>query len=198
MLAEPTGAGPRRRDRDGGRAPDHGGEHPAYRPPVHVAVRRARTPDVRAIRQIVRPLSAARTLIAKDAVAYYESVHEFRVAEVDGVVVGCGALHVMWEDLAEIRTLAVSEGHVGTGVGVALLRGLIDDARDLGVQRVFCLTFETEFFGRHGFDVIEGQAVAPEVYAEMLRSYDEGVAEFLDLERVKPNTLGNTRMLLPP
>ena len=55
--------------------------------------------------------------------------------------------------------------------------------------------FETDFFRRHGFTPIEGQAVEPSVYAELLRSYDEGVAEFLDLERVKPNTLGNTRML---
>ena len=63
------------------------------------------------------------------------------------------------------------------------------------MRRLFCLTFETAFFERHGFEAIEGQAVSPEVYAELLRSYDEGVAEFLDLERVKPNTLGNTRML---
>jgi amino-acid N-acetyltransferase len=63
------------------------------------------------------------------------------------------------------------------------------------VQRLFCLTFEVDFFRRHGFEPIEGRAVDPEVYAELLRSYDEGVAEFLDLERVKPNTLGNTRML---
>ena len=73
---------------------------------------------------------------------------------------------------------------------------LLDDARELGVERVFCLTFETDFFARHGFAPIEGQAVEPEVYLELLRSYDEGVAEFLDLERVKPNTLGNSRMLL--
>lgn len=160
-----------------------------------IDVRRARTSDVRAIREIVRPLAAARTLIAKDAVAYYESVPEFRVAEVDGGVVGCGALHVIWEDLAEIRTLAVDSDHVGTGIGGVLLEALVEDARDLGVRRIFCLTFETEFFGRHGFEVIDGQAVEPQVYAELLRSYDEGVAEFLDLERVKPNTLGNTRML---
>ncbi len=161
-----------------------------------IAVRRARTPDVRAIRQIVQPLAASRVLVPKEAVTYYESVHEFRVAEVDGVVIGCGALHVMWEDLAEIRTVAVAANHLGNGVGGVLLRALLEDARELGVRRIFCLTFETEFFGRHGFEVIEGQAVEPEVYAEMLRSYDEGVAEFLDLERVKPNTLGNTRMLL--
>jgi amino-acid N-acetyltransferase len=64
------------------------------------------------------------------------------------------------------------------------------------VSRVFCLTFAVEFFGRHGFQRISGTPVAAEVYRELLRSYDEGVAEFLDLERVKPNTLGNTRMLL--
>jgi amino-acid N-acetyltransferase len=161
-----------------------------------VVVRRARTPDVRAVRSLVEPLAASGRIVEKHAVAYYEAVHEFRVAEVDGEVVGCGALHVMWEDLAEVRTLAVRPDLLGRGLGSALRAELVQDARDLGVERVFCLTFETEFFGRHGFSRIAGQAVEPEVYAELLRSYDEGVAEFLDLERVKPNTLGNTRMLL--
>ena len=161
-----------------------------------VVVRRARTPDVRAIRSLVEPMARSRRIVSKDAVAYYEAVHEFRVVEVDREVVGCGALHVMWEDLAEVRTVAVRPEFKGRGLGSALLTGLLQDARDLGVQRVFCLTFETGFFGGHGFQPIDGQAVEPEVYAELLRSYDEGVAEFLDLERVKPNTLGNTRMLL--
>jgi len=69
-------------------------------------------------------------------------------------------------------------------------------ARDLGLARVFVLTFETHFFARHGFTKIDGTPVSPEVYAEMRRSVDEGVAEFLDLPYVKPNTFGNTRMLL--
>jgi amino-acid N-acetyltransferase len=140
-------------------------------------------------------MAESRVLIAKEAVTYYEALQQFRVAEVAGEVVGCGALHVMWEDLAEIRTLAVRPAAKGLGVGSALLDTLVEDARHLGVQRLFCLTFEVDFFARHGFEPIEGQAVDPEVYAELLRSYDEGVAEFLDLERVKPNTLGNTRML---
>lgn len=158
-------------------------------------MRPARTSDVRAIRALVAPQAERRVLLNKEAVAYYESVSDFVVAEIDGRVVGCGALHVLWEDLGEVRTLVVDESALGSGVGSAVLRRLIERARELGLSRLFCLTFETEFFARHGFEVIEGQAVDPEVYAELLRSYDEGVAEFLDLERVKPNTLGNTRML---
>jgi amino-acid N-acetyltransferase len=168
--------------------------------PTPVRVRRARTSDVRAIRALTDPLARARVLVAKEAVAYYESVPEFRVAEVDDgagpVVAGCGALHVMWEDLAEVRTLAVADEHRDRGIGAVVLRSLLDDARELGVRRVFCLTFEVAFFTAHGFRVIEGAPVEPEVYTELLRSHDDGVAEFLDLARVKPNTLGNTRMLL--
>ena len=160
-----------------------------------LTTRPARASDVRAIREIVAPLVARRRLVAKDAVAYYESVQQFRVVQDGNRVVGCGALHVLWEDLAEVRTVAVEAAYRSKGAGHALLEALIEDARALGVSRVFCLTFETAFFARHGFVPIEGQAVPPEVYAELLRSYDEGVAEFLDLERVKPNTLGNTRML---
>ena len=159
-------------------------------------VRRARTSDVRAIRGLVAPLAERRVLLDKEAVAYYESVTDFVVAEVDGRVVGCGALHVLWEDLGEVRTLAVDASVLGTGVGSAVLERLVAAGpASSASSRLFCLTFETAFFTRHGFAPIEGQAVDPEVYAELLRSYDEGVAEFLDLERVKPNTLGNTRML---
>ncbi|MCC9144168.1 MULTISPECIES: amino-acid N-acetyltransferase [unclassified Arthrobacter] len=162
-----------------------------------ITIRRARTSDVPAIRALVAPLADERVLVAKEAVAYYEALQEFRVAEDgDGRVVGCGALHVMWEDLAEVRTLAADPALRGCGIGHRLLEQLLADAVDIGVKRVFCLTFEVEFFQRHGFVVMANQsAVDPEVYSELLRSSDEGVAEFLDLARVKPNTLGNTRMI---
>jgi amino-acid N-acetyltransferase len=124
-------------------------------------------------------------------------VQEFWVAaRPDGEVVGCGALHVMWEDLAEIRTVAVDPAHRGQKIGHRIVAELLGVARELGVQRVFCLTFETSFFGSFGFEPIDGAPVPHAVYEQLLRSYDEGVAEFLDLDRVKPNTLGNTRMLL--
>lgn len=159
----------------------------------------ASTRHVRGIRDLVRPYVTSRAIVAKPAVSYFETVQEFLVV-VDPVeetrVLGCGALHVMWEDVAEVRTVAVHPSMKGRGVGSAILRQLLERARQVGVSRVFCLTFETAFFAAHGFREIEGDPVSPEVYAELLQSYDEGVAEFLDLDRVKPNTLGNERMLL--
>ncbi|QEP05855.1 MULTISPECIES: amino-acid N-acetyltransferase [Glutamicibacter] len=161
-------------------------------------VRSAKTSDVNAIRNLVRPLAEERILLDKEAVTYYESIQEFLVAEdPEGSVVGCGGLHVIWEDIAEIRTLATSDTVRGMGVGHLLLGELLKRAKAVGVSRVFCLTFEVAFFERQGFKVMADQsAVDPAVYQEILLSRDEGVAEFLDLARVKPNTLGNTRMII--
>jgi amino-acid N-acetyltransferase len=164
--------------------------------PADITVRRARTADVKAIRGFVDAYAPARKLLNKPTVTLYEDVQEFWVAERADGVVGCGALHVMWEDLAEIRTLAVAPAMRGKGIGHLLLEHLFTTARELGVRRLFCLTFEVEFFASHGFAEIDGSPVAPDVFEELLRSYDEGIAEFLDLDRVKPNTLGNTRMIM--
>lgn len=139
---------------------------------------------------------AGRVLLAKDLITLYEYVQEFWVVERDGRVVGCGALHVLWRDLAEIRTVAVDPDLAGQGIGHVLVEALLRTAREVGVKRVFVLTFEHRFFGRHGFVEIDGTPVSPEVYEQMRRSYDAGVAEFLDLAYVRPNTLGNARMLL--
>lgn len=170
----------------------------AEEPTGELSVRRARTADVRSIQWLVEAYAPDRILLAKDAVTLYEDVQEFWVAErgSGGPLLGCGAVHVMWEDLAEVRTLAVDPAHRGEGIGHLILSRLIGVARELGVARLFCLTFEVDFFAAHGFEKLEGAPVASNVYTELLRSYDEGVAEFLDLDRVKPNTLGNTRMML--
>ncbi|SEB85810.1 N-acetylglutamate synthase [Paramicrobacterium humi] len=159
-------------------------------------VRWARTSDVPLIQALIEPLVQRRILLGKERVVFYEAVQEFRVAETsEGEIIGCGALHVMWEDLGEVRTLAVADPWLGKGVGHTLLTQLQEDALELGLSRLFCLTFEVDFFTRHGYAPIGEGVVAPDVYSELVRSTDEGVAEFLDLARVKPNTLGNTRML---
>jgi amino-acid N-acetyltransferase len=171
------------------------GNAPANRP----VMRRARTSDVAAIKQLVDTY-AGKILLEKNLVTLYEAVQEFWVAEQEGKegreVVGCGALHVLWADLGEVRTVAVAPSMTGQGIGHAIVDKLLDVARELQLQRLFVLTFETDFFGRHGFTEIEGTPVTAEVFDEMCRSYDIGVAEFLDLSYVKPNILGNSRMLL--
>jgi amino-acid N-acetyltransferase len=165
------------------------------RRPDGVVLRRARTSDVPAIKALVDHYSG-KILLEKNLVTLYEAVQEFWVAERDDEVIGCGALHVMWSDLGEVRSVAVHPKVKGQGVGHAIVDRLLDVARALELQRVFVLTFETAFFARHGFTEIEGTPVTAEVYEEMCRSYDTGVAEFLDLSYVKPNILGNSRMLL--
>jgi len=163
-------------------------------------IRPATTADVRAIQAMRKPLEdengEAKKLLHHDLVGLYEKVQEFSVVEgEDGEILGAGALHVMWEDLAEIRSLIVAESARGKGIGHAIVAGLLERAKLLGIRRVFCLTFEVHFFGSHGFEPISDVPVDEETYAEMVRSTDDGIAEFLDLARVKQNTLGNTRML---
>ena len=159
-------------------------------------IRPATTADVRAVASLVGTYAERGILLGKPLVQLFEDVQDFWVAELEGRVVGCGALHVLWEDLAEVRTVAVHPSARGRGIGHAIVSELISAATRLGVARVFVLTFEVAFFARHGFREITSTPVEPDVYEALRRSYDEGIAEFLDLDRVKPNTLGNTRMLL--
>ena len=164
---------------------DHGrisaDHHSKHELPGGLYLRRARTGDVKGIEALVAPLAEQRILLAKDTVTYFESLQEFWLVvdpQPDGseILAGCGALHIIWSDLAEARTVASSPDYRGRGVGKAIIRQLLADAREIGVDRVFCLTFETGFFGSLGFEPIKGIPVSPEVYVELLHSTDEGVA----------------------
>ena len=110
-----------------------------------VLVRPAKTMDVKAIRSLVDSYAAPGQMLSKETVTLYESVQEFIVAEVDGVVVGCGALHILWEDLAEVRTMAVKKELNRQGIGHKILEAIIARAGEVGVEKIFCLTFQTEF-----------------------------------------------------
>jgi amino-acid N-acetyltransferase len=162
---------------------------------VTVELRPAKPHDARAIAALIGPYASRGILVRKQLIDYFEDIQEFFVAYEGGYIVGCGALHVLWDDIAEVRTLAVAPESLGAGVGHLILSRLEHRARELELQRLFCLTFEVEFFAAHGFTPIDGTPVGTDVFEHMLSSHDDGVAEFLDLARVKPNTLGNTRMI---
>jgi amino-acid N-acetyltransferase len=142
------------------------------------------------------PLVDSNVLLQHQLVSLYERVQEFVVAESkDGQILAAGALHVMWGDLAEVRSLVVDQNARGMGLGKAVVEALVERAYTLGIRRVFCLSFEVDFFVRCGFDIISDVPVDEATFEQMVQSSDDGVAEFLDLARVKQNTLGNTRML---
>src|SRR5687767_3874102 len=108
--------------------------------------------DVRGIRDLLEPYVQRRILLGKDLVVLYEAVQQFVVAEdATGTLIGCGALHVMWEDLGEVRTLIVADEWLHHGVGRGIVEALEANARALGLSRLFCLTFEVGFFTRRGF-----------------------------------------------
>jgi len=165
-----------------------------------LVVHRAKVTDVRRIKELVDAY-AGPILLKKSLSNLFEDVTEFWVAQTVGgpddstSIVGCGALHVLWEDLGEIRTVATDPAARRHGVGRAVCTEIIRQARELGLHRLFVLTFEVEFFRSLGFEPIKELNLSREAYAELRSSYDRGVAEFLDLPYVKPNTLGNTRML---
>ena len=159
-----------------------------------VTVQRARVGDVREIKRLVDAY-AGPILLEKTLANLYEDVTEFWVARLGETVVGCGALHVFWEDLGEIRTVATDPRARRRGVGRLVCEEIIAHAVELGLHRLFVLTFEVPFFRSLGFETIHELDLSPQAHAELRSSYDRGVAEFLDLPYVKPNTLGNTRML---
>jgi len=164
--------------------------------PHNFHIRPARTADIPAIQAMRAVLVDSNVLLKHQLVSLYERVQEFVVAVAsDGRIIAAGALHVMWGDLAEVRSLVVDQSARGLGLGKAIVEALIERAASLGIDRVFCLTFEVDFFGRCGFEVISDVPVDEDTFAQMVESTDDGIAEFLDLARVKQNTLGNTRML---
>ena len=165
-------------------------------PDKEFILRPARTSDIVAIQAMRAPLVDSNVLLQHQLVSLYERVQEFVVAETkDGRILAAGALHVMWGDLAEVRSLVVDQSARGMGLGKAVVEALVERAYALGIRRVFCLTFEVDFFVRCGFDIISDVPVDEATFEQMVQSSDDGIAEFLDLARVKENTLGNTRML---
>ena len=116
---------------------------------MSIEVRPARTQDIPGIRALIDTYTLGGRLLNKETVMLYEDVQEFTVAVDGNEVVGCGALHVLWEDLAEVRTVAVIEEHRGKKIGHEILTTIIERAKKLGIKRLFCLTFETEFFAGH-------------------------------------------------
>lgn len=132
-------------------------------------VRRARVNDAADIQRLITAFADRDEMLHRSLGEIYENIRDFYVVEEDGRVVGCGALHVCWSHLAEVKSLAVEEGCQGHGYGRRLVDACIEEARELGLKTVFALTYRPEFFGRLGFRVVDKATLPHKVWNECIR-----------------------------
>jgi len=138
-------------------------------PTAPACIRKARMTDIEAVFALVTAFSRLQILLPRSRADLYESLREFQVADRDGAVVGCAALAIQWENLAEIKSLAVSETEQGSGVGRRLVEACIDEARTLGLGRVFALTAQPGFFERLGFKRISKETLPHKIWTDCVR-----------------------------
>jgi amino-acid N-acetyltransferase len=132
-------------------------------------VRKARAEDVPAIQKLVAYFAARGELLPRTLNEIYQHLRDFFVCELHGEVVGIAALSLYWEDLAEVRSLAVAEGQGGKGLGAALVNACLEEAARLGIRRVFALTYRPGFFEKLGFQGIDKRALPQKIWKDCIR-----------------------------
>ncbi len=133
-------------------------------------IRKATIRDVKPIYNILKAYADRGELLPRAISELYDYLRDFNVYEAeDGHVIATCALHVCWEDLLEIRSLAVVEDYQGRGIGSQLIEAAFEDAKSLGVGRIFTLTYQQDFFEGHGFRVIDKSTLPKKIWAECIR-----------------------------
>lgn len=131
-------------------------------------VRKARVDDVLRTAELINSYASQGLMLPKSLDQLYQNLRDLVVVEVSGEVIGCGALHVIWHDLAEIRSLAVAEPYTGNGVGRQIVTQLLAEARELGVPMVFALTYQVEFFEQLGFHKVAKETLPRKIWTDCL------------------------------
>jgi amino-acid N-acetyltransferase len=142
-------------------------------------IRKALIPDVREIHRLLLDYARDGLLLSRSLAELYESLRDFYVYEVDGKVVGTAALNICWEDLAELRSLAVHPDFNGRGAGRELVLACLAEARLLGIHRVFALTYKQAFFEKLGFTVIEKSQLPHKIWGDCMKC-----AKFPDCDEI--------------
>lgn len=132
-------------------------------------IRKARIPDAKAIHRLLVEYAREGLMLARSLAEIYEYIRDFYVYEEDGGVRGTVCLHICWEDLAEVRSLAVDKDWEGKGIGRSLVGKCLEEARSLGLKKVFALTYKPGFFSRLGFHVIEKSELPHKIWTDCLK-----------------------------
>ncbi len=153
-----------------------------------MVIRKAKLKDAGEIYNLINHYAKEGILLPRSLNSIYENIRDFLVCEENGRLIGCAALHIVWEDLAEIKSLAVSEEHKGKGIGTMLVEECLKEAEELGVKRVFVLTYAQDFFSKLNFEEVEKIKLPHKVWGECINcvkfpSCDE-IAMWIDIEKV--------------
>jgi len=132
-------------------------------------IRNAKISDVKAIHALISSYAEQDRMLFRSMADIYKNLQAFTVAELDNDVVGCCALEIIWSDLAEIKSLAVNEANIEKGIGKMLVATATEQARELGVQRVFALTLKPDFFEKLGFEIVEKETLPMKVWSDCAR-----------------------------
>jgi amino-acid N-acetyltransferase len=130
-------------------------------------LRKAKVSDVSQMADLINSYAAQGEMLPKSLNQIYQSLRDFVVVE-SGQIVGCGALHIVWDDLAEIRSLAVVEERWGNGLGRQMVTCLLEEARQLGLPTVFALTYREEFFKKMGFQVVDKDTLPRKIWVDCI------------------------------
>jgi amino-acid N-acetyltransferase len=132
-------------------------------------IRKAQISDVKEIQKLLITFASRGDMLSRSLSEIYESLRDFYVFEEGGVILGAAALHIVWDDLAEVRSVAVSEDAGRKGIGSLLVQACIAEARMIGLKRIFCLTYKPDFFGKHGFNLVDKSELPHKVWGDCIK-----------------------------
>lgn len=132
-------------------------------------LRKAKISDVKQIYNLVNHFAQKGEMLPRSQSELYENIRDFFVVEDEGEVIGCCALHILWDDLAEVKSLAVAQAYQGKGIGKMLVNACLEEAKELGIKQVFALTFKPWFFEKLGFKLIRKEDLPRKVWGECIK-----------------------------
>lgn len=149
-------------------------------------LRKAQINDVKDIQKLLTFFASRGDMLSRSLSELYEAIRDFYIVEEEGRLVGTAALHIVWEDLAEVRSVAVAEDAGRKGIGTQVVQACIDEAKELGLKRVFCLTYKPDFFARFGFRIVDKSELPHKVWGDCMKCVKfpdcDEIAMILDLD----------------
>jgi amino-acid N-acetyltransferase len=148
-------------------------------------IRKAKISDVKEIQRLLTSYASRGEMLSRSLSELYDSLRDFYIFEDAGRVIATSALHIVWEDLAEVRSVAVAEGAGRRGIGSQVVGACLEEARELGVKRLFCLTYKPAFFAKFGFVVVDKSELPHKVWGDCIKCVKfpdcDEIAMILDL-----------------